>query len=71
MRSDISALSHFMHEANSRFPQSLGYPWEASSALSENVLLFDANGRSLLLPILFLSSPEASLSDSSQSLKYR
>ena len=61
MRTDISAISKSSQTSTSRFPRSLGYPWEASSSLAENVLLLDANGRSLLLPMLFLSSPKVSL----------
>ena len=36
---------------------SIGYPWEASSSPADNVQLLDANGRTLLLPMLFLSTP--------------
>jgi hypothetical protein len=61
MRTDISAMSKSIQASTSRLPRSLGYPWEACSSLAENVLLLDANGRSLLLPMLFLSSPRVSL----------
>jgi hypothetical protein len=60
MRTDISAMSKSMQTSSSQLPRSLGFPWEASSSLAENVLLFDANGRSLLLPMLFLSTPHVS-----------
>ncbi|KAL5316036.1 hypothetical protein ACEPPN_016910 [Leptodophora sp. 'Broadleaf-Isolate-01'] len=41
-------------------PAGLGYSWEATPALSDNVLLLDAIGRSVRLPIMLLGSVEAS-----------
>jgi hypothetical protein len=46
MKTDISAISNSLQSSQCRFPRSLGYPWEASSGLAENVLLLYANERS-------------------------
>jgi hypothetical protein len=46
MKTDISAMSNSLQSSQCRFPRSLGYPWEASSGLAENVLLLYANERS-------------------------
>lgn len=56
----ISSILDFLHTSQSRLPSSLGYPWEASSSLAENVLLCDAKGEWILLPMLFFSSPKVS-----------
>ncbi|KAH7310287.1 hypothetical protein BKA65DRAFT_601200 [Rhexocercosporidium sp. MPI-PUGE-AT-0058] len=39
-------------------PAGLGYSWEAKSSLSDTVLLLDAIGRSVLLPMMLLISVE-------------
>jgi hypothetical protein len=57
LRTDVSIVVKALQSWDSLRTKSLGYPWEASASLSENVLLLDANGRSVLLPMLLLSSP--------------
>lgn len=37
---------------------SLGYSWEDNSSLAQSVVLFDAIGRNLNLPLMFFSSPK-------------
>jgi hypothetical protein len=59
LRTEMSVVVKALQSWNSPY-KGLGYPWEASASLSENVLLLDANGRSVLLPMLFLSSPTVS-----------
>jgi hypothetical protein len=60
LRTDVSIVVKALQSWDSPGTKSLGYPWEASASLSENVLLLDANGRNVLLPMLFLSSPMVS-----------
>jgi len=57
LRTDVSNVVKALQSWDSPRMKSLGYPWEASASLLENVLLLDANGRNVLLPMLFLSSP--------------
>lgn len=60
LRTDVSVVVKVLRSWGSPEARRLGYPWEASASLAENVLLLDANGRSVLLPMLFLSSPVVS-----------
>jgi hypothetical protein len=60
LRTDVSIVVKALQHWTSPTERSLGYPWEASASLSENVLLLDANGRSMLLPMLFMTSPMVS-----------
>jgi hypothetical protein len=60
LRTDVSTVVKALQPWASPKARSLGYPWEASADFSENVLLLDANGRSVLLPMLFLTSPMVS-----------
>jgi hypothetical protein len=64
LQTDVSIVVEALQPWASPKARSLGYPWEASASLRENVLLLDANGRSVLLPMLFLSSPVVSSSRS-------
>jgi hypothetical protein len=60
LRTELATLSKSFQPGTARVPLGLGYPWEASAALADNVLLLDAIGRKVLLPMMLLSSPEVS-----------
>ncbi len=68
LRTDVSVVVKALQSWGFPKAGNLGYTWEASASLSENVLLLDANGRRVLLPMLFLSSP---LVISSEALTFR
>lgn len=59
LRSDLTAISNSLR-ARPSLPQCLGFPWESSSAAKDNVLLLDAINRSILLPMMLLSTPQVS-----------
>lgn len=57
----MSSQSLSAHSGNLPLPKTLGYAWGTSPTLSQNVLLLDVTGRSLLLPMLFMTSPLVSI----------
>ncbi|KAL2068468.1 hypothetical protein VTL71DRAFT_16566 [Oculimacula yallundae] len=57
IRASITSISQAIQPLKS-IPPTLGYAWESSSSLSDHVTLLDAIGRSVILPLILISSPE-------------
>ncbi|KAK0105720.1 hypothetical protein ONS95_004242 [Cadophora gregata] len=57
LRAEVTSMSRVVQSLAS-IPSGIGNPWESSSALSDTVLLLDAIGRSVLLPMMLLGSVE-------------
>lgn len=57
LKEHVINLSSVVQESSRPIPAGLGYAWGTSPTLTENVLLLDATGRSLLLPMPFMASP--------------
>jgi len=60
LRDNVNKLSNSIQGGGQSIPPGLGYSWGTSPTIAENVLLLDATGRSLLLPMPFMTSPMAS-----------
>ena len=57
LKENVNTLSKTIRGGSQSIPPGLGYAWGTSPTLMENVLLLDATGRSLLLPMPFMVSP--------------
>jgi hypothetical protein len=60
LKENVNTLSKGIQGSSQSIPAGLGYAWGTSPTLTENVLLLDATGRSLLLPMPFMTSPMVS-----------
>jgi hypothetical protein len=60
LKENVNTLSRGIQGSSQSIPAGLGYAWGTSPTLTENVLLLDATGRSLLLPMPFMTSPMVS-----------
>jgi hypothetical protein len=60
LKENVNTLSNDIQGCGQSIPAGLGYAWGTSPTIAENVLLLDATGRSLLLPMPFMTSPMVS-----------
>jgi hypothetical protein len=60
LKENVNKLSNGIQGGGQSIPAGLGYAWGTSPTVAENVLLLDATGRSLLLPMPFMTSPMVS-----------
>jgi hypothetical protein len=60
LKENVNTPSKGIQGSSRSIPLGLGYAWGTSPTLMENVLLLDATGRSLLLPMPFMTSPMVS-----------
>jgi hypothetical protein len=60
LKENVNKLSYGIQGGGQSIAAGLGYAWGTSPTITENVLLLDATGRSLLLPMPFMTSPMVS-----------
>lgn len=60
LKENENKLSYGIQGGAQSIAAGFGYAWGTSPTITENVLLLDATGRSLLLPMPFMTSPMVS-----------
>ena len=60
VQADTSLISTTLQTWRRPSISNLGYPWEDTSSFAQSVLLLDAIGRDISLPLMFVSSPNVS-----------
>jgi spore coat protein CotF len=57
VQADTTLISTTLQAWQRPVMSNLGYTWEDTSSLGQSVLLLDAIGRNISLPLMFVSSP--------------